>query len=155
MKILKNIANNHFSIQCISESKLGWYCIRSHIRPKFLNKSFNRYQPCVATPASDAQMIVSNCGQFGHMFTFCSHWQISMAKVDKVPYSNGHTLKDKIRLLRTPLAYQNQIMGHRQSNEIADGYGEGDPLVYIQQQLQKASELTDWGLEAGARWALG
>ena len=83
MKILKNIANNHFSIQCISESKLGWYCIRSHIRPKFLNKSFNRYQPCVATPASDAQEIIPNCGQLGHMFTFCSHWQISMAKVDK------------------------------------------------------------------------
>ena len=72
-----------------------------------------------------------------------------------VPYSTRHTLKDKMRLLRTPLAYQNQIMGHRQSNEIADGYGEGDPLVYIQQQLQKASELTDWGLEAGSRWALG
>ena len=56
-----------------------------------------------------------------------------------------------MRLLRTPLAYQNQIMGHRQSNEIADGYGEGDPLIYIQQELQKASELTDWGLEAGTR----
>jgi integrase len=68
-----------------------------------------------------------------------------------VPYSTRHTLKDKMRLLRTPLAYQNQIMGHRQSNEIADGYGEGDPLIYIQQELQKASELTDWGLEAGAR----
>ena len=39
----------------------------------------------------------------------------------------------------------------RQSNEIADGYGKGDPLIYIQQELQKASELTDWGLEAGAR----
>ena len=39
----------------------------------------------------------------------------------------------------------------KQSNEIADGYGKGDPLIYIQQELQKASELTDWGLEAGAR----
>ena len=72
-----------------------------------------------------------------------------------VPYSIRQTLKDKMRLLRTPLAYQNQIMGHSQSNEIADGYGEEDPLVFIQQQLRKASELTDWGLEAGARWALG
>jgi hypothetical protein len=62
----KNIANNHFSIQCISESKLGWCCIRSYIRPKFLNKSFDQHQPCVATPASDAQLIVSNCGQFRH-----------------------------------------------------------------------------------------
>ena len=65
-----------------------------------------------------------------------------------VPYSTRHTLKDKMRLLKTPLMYQLDIMGHKKSNEIADGYGEGDPLIYIQQELQKASELEDWGIEA-------
>ena len=65
-----------------------------------------------------------------------------------VPYSTRHTLKDKMRLLKTPLMYQLDIMGHKKSNEIADGYGEGDPLIFIQQELQKASELEDWGIEA-------
>jgi integrase len=68
-----------------------------------------------------------------------------------VPYSTRHTLKDKMRTLRTPLMYQLDIMGQQKGNEIADGYEDGDPLVYLQQELQKASELSDWGLEAGAR----
>jgi integrase len=68
-----------------------------------------------------------------------------------VPYSTRHTLKDKMRTLRTPLMYQLDIMGQQKGNEIADGYGDGDPLVYLQQELQKASELSDWGLEGGAR----
>ena len=68
-----------------------------------------------------------------------------------VPYSTRHTLKDKMRTLRTPLMYQLDIRGQQKGNEIADGYGDGDPLVYLQQELQKASELSDWGLEAGAR----
>jgi hypothetical protein len=68
-----------------------------------------------------------------------------------VPYSTRHTLKDKMRTLRTPLMYQLDIMGQQKGNEIADGYGDGDPLVYLQQELQKTSELSDWGLEAGAR----
>jgi len=65
-----------------------------------------------------------------------------------VPYSTRHTLKDKMRLLRTPLSYQYHIMGHAQDNAIADGYGEGDPLIYIQQELQRAAQLTTWGPEA-------
>jgi len=65
-----------------------------------------------------------------------------------VPYSTRHTLKDKMRLLRTPLSYQYHIMGHAQDNAIADGYGEGDPLIYIQQELERASQLTTWGPEA-------
>ena len=68
-----------------------------------------------------------------------------------VPYSTRHTLKDKMRTLRTPLMYQLDIMGQQKGNEIADGYEDCDPLVYLQQELQKASELSDWGLEAGAR----
>lgn len=65
-----------------------------------------------------------------------------------VPYSTRHTLKDKMRLLRTPLSYQHHIMGHAQGNAIADGYGEGDPLIYIQEELERASQLTTWGPEA-------
>ena len=65
-----------------------------------------------------------------------------------VPYSTRHTLKDKMRLLRTPLSYQYHIMGHAQDNAIADGYGEGDPLIYIQRELERAAQLTTWGPEA-------
>lgn len=65
-----------------------------------------------------------------------------------VPYSTRHTLKDKMRLLRTPLHYQYHIMGHAQENAIASNYGEGDPLTYIQQELERAAQLQEWGPEA-------
>jgi hypothetical protein len=68
-----------------------------------------------------------------------------------VPYSTRHTLKDNMRTLRTPLMYQLDIMGQQKGNEIANVYGDGAHLVYLQQELQKASELSDWGPEAGAR----
>ena len=65
-----------------------------------------------------------------------------------VPYSTRHTLKDKMRLLKTPLSYQYHIMGHAQDNAIADGDGEGDPRIYMQRELEWASQLTTWGTEA-------
>ena len=59
-----------------------------------------------------------------------------------------HPLKDKMRLLKTPLSYQYHIMGHAQDDAIADGDGEGDPRIYMQRELEWASQLTTWGTEA-------
>jgi len=53
-----------------------------------------------------------------------------------------------MRLLKTPLSYQYHIMGHAQDNAIADGDGEGDHRIYMQRELEWASQLTTWGTEA-------
>jgi len=53
-----------------------------------------------------------------------------------------------MRLLKTPLSYQYHIMGHAQDNAIADSDGEGDPRIYMQRELERASQLTTWGTEA-------
>ena len=62
-----------------------------------------------------------------------------------VPYSTRHTLKDKMRVVRTPLALQNELMGHQNPNRIADEYGDGDPLIYLRQELERATKVEVWG----------
>ena len=62
-----------------------------------------------------------------------------------VPYSTRHTLKDKMRVIRTPLALQLELMGHQNPNRIADEYGDGDPLIYLRQELERATKVEVWG----------
>ena len=62
-----------------------------------------------------------------------------------VPYSTRHTLKDKMRVVRTPLALQLELMGHQNPNRIADEYGDGDPLIYLRQELERATKVEVWG----------
>ena len=62
-----------------------------------------------------------------------------------VPYSTRHTLKDKMRVIRTPLALQLELMGHQNPNRIADEYGDGDPLIYLRQELDRATKVEVWG----------
>jgi integrase len=65
-----------------------------------------------------------------------------------VSYSSRHTMKDKLRANRTPWLYQCDILGHSKPNQTAEGYGSGDPLVYLQQELERAAQVEDWGQEA-------
>jgi integrase len=69
-----------------------------------------------------------------------------------VPYSTRHTLKDKMRVIRTPLALQLEIMGQEnKTNRIAEGYGDGDPLSYLREELERAAKVEDWGRGAEFR----
>ena len=61
-----------------------------------------------------------------------------------VPYSTRHSMKDKLRALRTPLELQYAILGNGKRT-VAEGYGEGNPLAYLQQEIIKAEELEIWG----------
>ena len=67
-------------------------------------------------------------------------------KADKncVPYSTRHSMKDKLRALRTPIELQYAILGNGKRT-VAEGYGEGNPLAYLQQEIIKAEELEIWG----------
>jgi integrase len=67
-------------------------------------------------------------------------------KADKtcVPYSTRHSMKDKLRALRTPMELQYAILGNGTRN-VAEGYGEGNPLAYLQQEIIKAGKLESWG----------
>ena len=67
-------------------------------------------------------------------------------KADKtcVPYSTRHSMKDKLRALRTPMEIQYAILGNGKRT-VAEGYGEGNPLVYLQQEIIKAEKLESWG----------
>ena len=62
-----------------------------------------------------------------------------------VPYSTRHTLKDKMRVVRTPLALQLELMGHQNSNRVADEYRDGDPPIYLRQELERATKVEEWG----------
>lgn len=62
-----------------------------------------------------------------------------------VAYSTRHTMKDKLRALRTPEDMQHRILGHGARSQ-ADGYGDGNPLVHLQDVLAKADKLEQWGL---------
>ena len=61
-----------------------------------------------------------------------------------VPYSTRHSMKDKLRALRTPLELQYAILGNGKRT-VAEGYGEGNPLAYLQQEIIKAEKLESWG----------
>ena len=67
-------------------------------------------------------------------------------KADKtcVPYSTRHSMKDKLRALRTPIELQYAILGNGKRT-VAEGYGEGNPLAYLQQEIIKAEKLESWG----------
>ncbi|MDA9954348.1 hypothetical protein N9D61_08530 [Planktomarina sp.] len=56
-------------------------------------------------------------------------------KADKtcVPYSTRHSMKDKLRALRTPMELQYAILG------------DGNQLAYLQQEIIKAEKLESWG----------
>jgi len=54
-------------------------------------------------------------------------------------------MKDKLRALRTPEDMQHRILGHGARSQ-ADGYGDGNPLVHLQDVLAKADKLEQWGL---------
>ncbi|WP_135505283.1 DUF6538 domain-containing protein [Roseovarius aestuariivivens] len=62
-----------------------------------------------------------------------------------VAYSARHTMKDKLRAVRTPEHIQHAIMGHASQNSIAGGYGSGERLTEMQEQLALAYECEDWG----------
>ena len=62
-----------------------------------------------------------------------------------VPYSSRHTMKDTLRTLRTPEDIQHRILGPGSKSD-ADGYGDGNPLAYLQEVLAKADVLDNWGL---------
>ena len=68
-----------------------------------------------------------------------------------VPYSTRHTMKDKMRALRSPEHYQFEIMGHSNRNRSAEGYGDGDPLSYLREELERTAKVEDWGRGAEFR----
>ena len=41
---------------------------------------------------------------------------------------------------------QHSILGNGEKR-VSEGYGDGNPLSYLQTEIIKASELTGWGLE--------
>ena len=61
-----------------------------------------------------------------------------------VPYSTRHSMKDKLRALRTPIELQYAILGNGKRT-FAEGYGDGNPLVYLHQEIIKAEKLERWG----------
>ena len=65
-----------------------------------------------------------------------------------VPYSTRHTMKDKLRAIRTPEIYQLRITGNKDRNPIAEGYGEGDPMLFIREELERAAKAKEWGIGA-------
>jgi integrase len=71
--------------------------------------------------------------------------RLQIADPTLVPYSSRHTMKDKLRTLRTPEDIQHRILGHGSQSD-ADGYGDGNPLAHLQEVLVKAEMLDSWGL---------
>lgn len=63
-----------------------------------------------------------------------------------VAYSARHTMKDKLRALRTAERIQHGILGHGKRTD-ADAYGDGEPLSYLLDELVKAGELNQWGAQ--------
>ena len=61
-----------------------------------------------------------------------------------VPYSTRHSMKDKLRALRTPIELQYAILGNGKRT-VAEGYGDGNPLAHLQQEIIKAENLESWG----------
>jgi hypothetical protein len=53
-------------------------------------------------------------------------------------------MKDKLRALRTPMELQYAILGNGKRT-VAEGYGDGNPLAYLQQEIIKAEKLESWG----------
>ena len=73
--------------------------------------------------------------------------RLNIADPNLVPYSTRHTMKDKLRSLRTPEDIQHRILGHGSKSE-ADGYGDGNPLAYLREVLVNADKLDNWGLQS-------
>jgi len=61
-----------------------------------------------------------------------------------VAYSTRHTMKDKMRAIRSAAELQHSILGHGKRLD-ADNYGEGELLRYLLEELVKANDLTHWG----------
>lgn len=61
-----------------------------------------------------------------------------------VAYSTRHTMKDKLRKVRSTAELQHSILGHGKRSD-ADNYGEGELLRYLLDELDKAEALQDWG----------
>ena len=61
-----------------------------------------------------------------------------------VAYSSRHTMKDKMRAVRSTIEYQHAILGHGSRTD-ADNYGEGERLRYLLEELVKANAVKDWG----------
>jgi integrase len=61
-----------------------------------------------------------------------------------VAYSTRHTMKDKMRAIRTTTELQHSILGHGKRT-VADNYGEGELLRYLLDELVKADALMEWG----------
>ena len=72
--------------------------------------------------------------------------RLKISDKNLVAYSTRHTMKDKLRALQTPEDIQHRILGHGTKSQ-ADGYGDGNPLVHLQDVLVKADKLETWGLE--------
>jgi integrase len=70
--------------------------------------------------------------------------QLKITDPNLVAYSARHTMKDKLRALKTPEKIQHSILGHG-SRSIADQYGDGEPLSYLLDELTKADDLKEWG----------
>lgn len=70
--------------------------------------------------------------------------QLKITDPNLVAYSTRHTMKDKLRALKTPEKIQHSILGHG-SRSIADQYGDGEPLSYLLDELTKADDLKEWG----------
>ena len=61
-----------------------------------------------------------------------------------VAYSTRHTMKDKLRKIRSTAELQHSILGHGKRSD-ADNYGEGELLTYLLDELDKAEALHEWG----------
>lgn len=70
--------------------------------------------------------------------------RLEISDKNLVAYSSRHTMKDKLRKLRTPADIQHRLLGHGTKSE-ADGYGDGPPLEHLLEVLEEANDLTAWG----------
>ena len=61
-----------------------------------------------------------------------------------VACSTRHTMKDKLRKIRSTAELQHSILGHGKRSD-ADNYGEGELLRYLLDELDKAEALREWG----------
>ena len=119
-------------------------------------KSYKGHLPNINLQASlvGQLMIQTGCRRYGRdggsnplSEILCRIINLRMGlKADKtcVPYSTRHSMKDKLRALRTPMEIQYAILGNGKRT-VAEGYGEGNPLVYLQQEIIKAEKLESWG----------
>lgn len=99
----------------------------------------------------NAQVVFSRYGRDGGMESISQllnrviRKDLGISDRSLVAYSARHTLKDKLRAIRTPQELQHAILGHTSGNKIAEGYGTGSPLQMLQDELLKADNCKAWG----------